>query len=101
MRPLLARPKPQPALYRLGPRGGYRLWERPSDADRQSKKAQNPRMTPSFRLLAKRRFLPLFATQFLGAFNDNLFRTAMIMLVIYRIYNDPAQEAVFSAIAGG
>jgi hypothetical protein len=43
----------------------------------------------------------LFATQFLGAFNDNLFRTAMIMLVIYRIYNDPAQEAAFSAIAGG
>ncbi|MET0375044.1 MAG: MFS transporter [Rhizorhabdus sp.] len=58
-------------------------------------------MTPSFRLLAKRRFLPLFVTQFLGAFNDNLFRTAMIMLVIYRIYNDPAQEAAFSAIAGG
>jgi len=58
-------------------------------------------MTPSFRLLAKRRFLPLFATQFLGAFNDNLFRTAMIMLVIYRIYNDPAKEAAFSAVAGG
>ena len=71
------------------------------DADNQSNKAQTPRMTPSFRLLAKRRFLPLFATQFLGAFNDNLFRTAMIMLVIYRIYNDPAQEAAFSAVAGG
>jgi len=25
----------------------------------------------------------------------------MIMLVIYRIYNDPAQEAAFSAVAGG
>lgn len=74
---------------------------RASDADRQSKKAQTSRMTPSFRLLAKRRFLPLFVTQFLGAFNDNLFRTAMIMLVIYRIYNDPAQEAAFSAVAGG
>jgi len=58
-------------------------------------------MTPSFRLLAKRRFLPLFVTQSLGAFNDNLFRTAMIMLVIYRIYNDPTQEAAFSAVAGG
>lgn len=58
-------------------------------------------MTPSFRLLAKRRFLPLFVTQFLGAFNDNLFRTAMIMLVIYKIYNDPAREAAFSAVAGG
>jgi len=74
---------------------------RPNDADTRPNKAQKPRMTPSFRLLAKRRFLPLFATQFLGAFNDNLFRTAMIMLVIYRIYNDPAQEAAFSAIAGG
>ena len=58
-------------------------------------------MTPSFRLLAKRRFLPLFVTQFLGAFNDNLFRTAMVMLVIYKIYNDPAREAAFSAVAGG
>ncbi len=67
----------------------------------ETDKAQNSRMTPSFRLLAKRRFLPLFTTQFLGAFNDNLFRTAMIMLVIYRIYNDPAQEAAFSAVAGG
>ena len=26
-------------------------------------------------LLKRRRFLPLFATQFLGAFNDNLFKT--------------------------
>jgi hypothetical protein len=58
-------------------------------------------MTPSFRLLAKRRFLPLFTTQMLGAFNDNLFRTAMIVLVIYGIYNNPAQEAAFSAVAGG
>ena len=59
------------------------------------------RMTPSFRLLAKRRFLPLFVTQFLGAFNDNLFRTAMIMLVTFEILRDPAQEASFSAVAGG
>ncbi|MEO7410904.1 MAG: MFS transporter [Sphingomicrobium sp.] len=52
-------------------------------------------------LLRTRRFLPIFATQFLGAFNDNLFRTAMIMLVIYGIYRDAEQEAAFSAIAGG
>ena len=58
-------------------------------------------MTPSFRLLAQRRFLPLFVTQFLGAFNDNLFRTAMIMLVTFEILKDPAQEAAFSAVAGG
>ena len=52
-------------------------------------------------LLRARRFLPLFATQFLGAFNDNLFRTSMVMLVIYGIYRDAEQEATFSAIAGG
>ena len=52
-------------------------------------------------LLRTRRFLPIFVTQFLGAFNDNLFRTAMIMLVIYGIYRDAEQEAAFSAIAGG
>ncbi len=52
-------------------------------------------------LLRSRRFVPLFTTQFLGAFNDNLFRTAMVMLVIYGIYRDAEQEATFSAIAGG
>jgi len=58
-------------------------------------------MTSSFRLLAERRFLPLFATQFLGAFNDNLFKTAMVMLVTFTIYSDPEKEAAFTAIAGG
>ena len=38
-------------------------------------------MSPSQGLLAKRRFLPLFVTQLLGAFNDNLFKTAMVILV--------------------
>ena len=52
-------------------------------------------------LVRTRRFLPIFVTQFLGAFNDNLFRTAMVMLVIYGIYRDAEQEATFSAIAGG
>ena len=50
-------------------------------------------------LLRARRFMPLFATQFLGAFNDNLFRTATIILVIYGIYRNAAQEAVFSGVA--
>ena len=57
-------------------------------------------MQASLRLLGRRRFLPLFATQFLGAFNDNLFRNAMVILVIFRIYADETKEAAFSAIAG-
>lgn len=56
-------------------------------------------MQKATRLLGQRRFLPLFVTQFLGAFNDNLFRTAMVILAIYTIFNDPEQEAQFSTIA--
>lgn len=58
-------------------------------------------MTPSFRLLGKRRFLPLFATQFLGAFNDNLFKQAMVLFATYSIYSDAKKEAAFNAIATG
>ncbi len=58
-------------------------------------------MQTSVALLRQRRFLPLFVTQFLGAFNDNLFRTAMVMLVIYTVYNDQAREAQFSTLAQG
>lgn len=57
-------------------------------------------MHDALHLVRTRRFLPIFGTQFLGAFNDNLFRTAMVMLVIYGIYGDAEQEATFSAIAG-
>lgn len=58
-------------------------------------------MQTSFRLLGQRRFLPLFITQFLGAFNDNLFKMAMVVLVTYSILKDPTQEANFSALASG
>jgi hypothetical protein len=58
-------------------------------------------MTPALRLLGKRRFAPLFVTQFLGAFNDNLFKTAMVLLVTYYVFSDPTLEASFNAIAGG
>jgi MFS family permease len=57
-------------------------------------------MILSFRLLAKQRFLPLFVTQYLNAFNDNLYKTAMVMLVTYEIYADPRKEAIFNAVAG-
>lgn len=58
-------------------------------------------MTTSTRLLKRRRFLPLFVTQLLNAFNDNLYKTAMVLFVVYSVYNDEAQEAQFSAIASG
>jgi Na+/melibiose symporter-like transporter len=56
-------------------------------------------MQASLKLLTRRRFLPLFGTQLLGAFNDNLFKTAMVMLVTYRIFSDDNLEAAFNAAA--
>jgi MFS family permease len=50
-------------------------------------------------LLHARRFLPLFVTQFLGAMNDNLFKNAMVLFVVYNVYSDPKQEEQFSGIA--
>lgn len=58
-------------------------------------------MQASLRLLAHRRFLPLFVTQFLGAFNDNLFKTAMILFATYVVFRDPQQESIFNAAATG
>ena len=52
-------------------------------------------------LLRARRFLPLFSTQFLGAFNDSLFKQAVVLFVIYQLYSDPHKEFQFSAIAQG
>ncbi|PLK25708.1 MFS transporter [Novosphingobium sp. TH158] len=56
-------------------------------------------MTTSTHLVRQRRFLPLFITQLLGAFNDNLFKNAMVLFVVYSVYNSEAAEARFSAIA--
>lgn len=36
-----------------------------------------------FRLLGSRRLLPLFVTQFLGAFNDNVFKQALLILFAF------------------
>lgn len=58
-------------------------------------------MTGSFALLKQRRFLPLFVTQLLGAFNDNLFKNAMVLFVVYGVFNDEASETLFSAVATG
>ena len=38
-----------------------------------------------FTLLGKRRFLPFFITQSLGAFNDNLFKQSLILAILYRL----------------
>lgn len=38
-----------------------------------------------FALLGKRRFLPFFVTQLLGAFNDNIFKQSLILAILYKL----------------
>ncbi len=52
------------------------------------------------RLLRTRQFLPLFITQFLGAFNDNLLKNALVMVITFRLaaqLGDNAQILVIAA----
>ncbi|SDG74605.1 1-acyl-sn-glycerol-3-phosphate acyltransferases [Pseudomonas benzenivorans] len=44
-------------------------------------------MTPhsQFTLLGKKRFLPFFLTQLLGAFNDNIFKQSLILAILYKL----------------
>jgi 1-acyl-sn-glycerol-3-phosphate acyltransferase len=41
-------------------------------------------MSSQFGLLKTRRFLPFFLTQFLGAFNDNVFKQGLIILLTFK-----------------
>ncbi len=56
-------------------------------------------MLTSTHLLKQRRFAPLFATQLLNAFNDNLYKNAMVLFVVYQVYNSVAAETIFSGVA--
>ena len=58
-------------------------------------------MSTSTHLVRTRRFLPLFATQLLGAFNDNLFKNAMVLYVVYSVLKGEKDEGLFSAVASG
>lgn len=39
-------------------------------------------------LLKNSKFLPLFLTQFFGAFNDNVFKNALIMMIVFKLATD-------------
>lgn len=56
-------------------------------------------MLTSTHLLKQRRFAPLFVTQLLNAFNDNLYKNAMVLFVVYSVYNSAEAETVFSGVA--
>lgn len=59
-------------------------------------------MRSQFFLLTKRRFLPLFITQFLGAFNDNFYKNSLAVLVVYFLVNlSPHHTTMLVTLAGG
>lgn len=51
-------------------------------------------------LLKERRFLPLFLTQFFGAFNDNAFKLSMLTLISYHLSTTQEQSEYYQAMAG-
>ena len=55
-----------------------------------------------FRLLAERRFGPFFGVQFLGAFNDNVFKQALVILIAFHAagFGGLAPEVMVN-LAGG
>ncbi|KAB7624294.1 MFS transporter [Alkalilimnicola sp. S0819] len=53
-----------------------------------------------FHLLKRRRFAPYFATQFLGAFNDNVFKNALILLIAFELASGEAGHILVNAAAG-
>ena len=52
-----------------------------------------------FGLLGKRRFAPFFWTQALGAFNDNAFRNALVMLVAFQMGLDDRTVGIYTNLA--
>ena len=76
-----------------------RLWTDKAAANRSVKGSRKAFMLTSTHLLKQRRFAPLFATQLLNAFNDNLYKNAMVLFVVYSVYNSAAAETVFSGVA--
>ncbi|MBA3493658.1 MAG: hypothetical protein H0T87_05945, partial [Gammaproteobacteria bacterium] len=46
-----------------------------------------------FSLLRERRFVPFFWTQFLGAFNDNVYKNALVIMFAFQVTSLSAQDA--------
>lgn len=54
-----------------------------------------------FTLLAKRRFLPYFLTQALGAFNDNLYKNALLLMIAFGGISSEENSALLTNLAAG
>ena len=54
-----------------------------------------------FDLMRSRRFAPLFVTQFLGAFNDNVFRFALIIFVTFTVAAQTGMDTRMLVVLSG
>jgi len=50
-------------------------------------------------LFKQRRFLPYFITQFLGAFNDNVFKNALVIIFTYQLVSQSSDSSILVNIA--
>ncbi len=57
-------------------------------------------MSSQFSLLREKRFGPFFLTQFFGAFNDNVYKNALIILIAFQM-GDPATTNTLINLAAG
>src|SRR6478672_13756573 len=58
-------------------------------------------MSSTTSLLRSKRFAPLFVTQFLGAFNDNLLKSALAIFVTYRLAGAAGLDAASLVMLAG
>jgi len=64
--------------------------------------ARTGQPSPSqFALLTQQRFAPFFWTQFFGAFNNNLFKNALIVLVTYHAARYAGEGSPFAGVESG
>jgi len=63
--------------------------------------SSEPESRSQFALLTERRFAPFFWTQFFGAFNSNLLKNALIVLVTYQTARFAGQHSAFHGVESG
>ncbi|CAN8140387.1 Major facilitator superfamily (MFS) profile domain-containing protein [uncultured Thiomicrorhabdus sp.] len=52
-------------------------------------------------VLAEKTFRPFFGVQFLGAFNDNLFKNALVILITFKLSQSAEQTGLLVTLAAG
>jgi 1-acyl-sn-glycerol-3-phosphate acyltransferase len=56
-------------------------------------------MKTTLQFFTSQRFLPIFIAQFGGALNDNLFKSAMLIIVAFQLTDAPAQASTINNLA--